>query len=165
MAKIFFAGVAVIAAGAAAWYLGPQVTKASTAPNFTLYPGGGARPVTLSDLRGKVVVLDFWASWCGPCRAAMPALQRLHEAYRERGVVVLGINVSENGDPYQVAADLGVKYTILPQGDSVAASYNVSGIPTLLVIGKDGAIALRETGWASSHETRMRDTIEAELAK
>lgn len=132
------------------------------ASDFQLY-STRSKLVQLSDLRGKVVVLDFWASWCGPCRAAIPAMQRLHERYAADGLVVLGININDNQDPAEFMHKMGATYTTLVSGEEVASDYNVRGIPTLIVIDPQGNIILRESGWAPQMERTLRGVIEGAL--
>lgn len=108
------------------------------APDFTL-PTLDGRTVTLSELRGQVVVLDFWASWCGPCQESMPALQALHERYAGRGVTVLAINEEENRST--VEAYVAGRYTftvLLDEEGSVGTAYGVWGIPHTVVVDRDG---------------------------
>ncbi len=154
--------LSIFAIAAAAWF-GPQLLSAKAAPNFTLYPGGGAPPVSLADYRGKVVVLDFWASWCPPCRAAIPSMERLHQVYSARGLVVIGVNVNDTVDPYAFMKGMGANYTILPNGEEAARAYGVKGIPTLVIVGKDGKIRYQESGWAPQRESQMAEIVEKEL--
>lgn len=112
-------------------------------PDFTL-PTLDGETVTLSGLRGRVVLLNIWASWCPPCRAEMPAMQRVWEEYQARGLVVLAVNstiqdtpadaqtfVSENGLTFPVLLDTGGEVTRL---------YRVSSLPTSFFIRADGTI-------------------------
>ncbi len=161
--KIASLGALVVIGGcltAAAIERGP--TKAAS--DFSLYTTRG-KLVHLADLQGKPVVLDFWASWCGPCRSAIPVLERIHQDFKERGVVVLGINVHDQQNPAQTMQDLGATYPALIEGDAVARSYGVEGLPTVLVIGADGQIVYRETGFSSIMEARITEVLEKELAK
>ena len=105
-----------------------------------------SRVHSLSEYRGKVVVLDFWATWCGPCIRAMPGLQRLHEKYKGRGVVVFGVNAWEESNPVEFMKRSGYTYGLLLKGEEVAEAYRVSSLPTLYVIGVDGTIVHRLSG-------------------
>jgi thiol-disulfide isomerase/thioredoxin len=138
----------------------------SEAPDFTLENDEG-ESVTLSELRGQVVVLDFWATWCGPCKAAMPGVQELHEEFAEQPVAIYGVNCWEQG-PSQAAVDYfrGEKdytYGLLLGGDAVADTYRVTGIPTFYVIGPDGTIVYRSVGAAGEDALRkiIAETIPA----
>ena len=119
----------------------PQVGFA--APIFTLAEQNG-HPVTLSDTRGKVVILNYWASWCPPCRAEMPAIQQVYQNYQEQGLVVLAIKASNQDTPGAMQAFLGSfthSYPILldPNGE-VGRLYAVHSLPTTFFIGRDGII-------------------------
>ncbi len=117
------------------------------APSFVLQlPGGGALDVR--DLRGKVVLLDFWASWCQPCRDEAPALAQVYREYRERDVEFVGVNLWDNpGDAELFLQQQGHQY---PNGidaeGKIAISYGVRGIPEKFFIGRDGSIARKFTG-------------------
>jgi thiol-disulfide isomerase/thioredoxin len=136
------------------------------APDFNLTSVDGNK-VTLASLKGKVVLLDFWATWCGPCKAAMPTIQKLHEAYKDKGVVILGVNTWEkNAD---AARDYMAKkkftYGCLMNGDDLAKAYGVVGIPTLVIIGKDGKVAMADMGLSDDTGASLRKVIDAALAK
>ncbi len=111
------------------------------APDFTLpQPGGGE--LTLADLRGKAVVLNFWASWCGPCEAEMPELQEAARKYGEQGLVVLGVN---QGEPEEIVVDylerLGITFPIvLDEAVQVSELYRVNSLPTTFFIDRDGIL-------------------------
>lgn len=116
------------------------------APEWSLKDASG-KEHTLAGYKGKVVVLDFWATWCGPCRVAMPAIQAIHEKYAEKGVAVLGMNCWESGDPAKYMTEQKFTYGLLLKADEAAAAYGVSGIPAIFVIGKDGKIAYQSVGF------------------
>lgn len=132
------------------------------APDFSLRTPDG-KEVTLAGLKGKVVLLDFWATWCGPCIAAMPSIQRLHEKYVGRPVVILGVNTWERG-----AADKAQKfmeknkytYGLLLKGDDLAEAYGVPGIPTLVLIGPDGKILHIGVGFGPDEEKHLSEMID-----
>lgn len=112
------------------------------APDFSLKDIKN-KPVSLKDFRGeKIVILDFWASWCGPCRSVIPELNKIQKDYEEKDVQVLGINVGEA--PAKVVAFKKknmVKYpTLLDVKKAVAKKYRVTGIPNLILVDKDGVV-------------------------
>ncbi|MFM7133348.1 MAG: TlpA family protein disulfide reductase, partial [Planctomycetota bacterium] len=121
------------------------VKPGDAAPDFKLTDLAG-NEVTLASLKGKVVLLDFWATWCGPCKAAMPSMQKLHDEYGPKGVVILGVNTWEQkaDAAKDYMASKKFTYGCLLKGDDLAKAYGVTGIPTLVVIGKDGTVALTE---------------------
>jgi thiol-disulfide isomerase/thioredoxin len=98
---------------------------------------------TLKSLRGKTVLLDFWATWCGPCRITMPQVAKIHTAYKKRGVEVMSINVGENA---KKAGDYMTKNgyaftTLLDEDRAVSSKYKINGIPTLVVIDAGGNVS------------------------
>jgi len=143
-----------------------KVKEGDAAPDFALKDLAGAE-VTLASLKGKVVLLDFWATWCGPCKMAMPTIQKLHDEYKDKGVVVLGVNTWEQ-QPDAARKYIEQKkftYGCLLSGDPLAEAYGVPGIPALVVIGKDGKVALAEVGLADPSGDSLRKSIDAALAK
>jgi peroxiredoxin len=128
----------------------------SLAPDFTLQDLSG-RNVRLSDLRGKVVLVEFWATWCPPCRASIPVIEHLHRTYAEQGLVVLGISIDERWDTVQsFAREHGISYTVLKGSDAVSEKYLVRVVPTLFLVGKDGMIAKQYVG-GEEEETLAQD--------
>jgi len=133
--------------------LSPKVTDGigtdvgNMAPNFQLMNIEGQN-VSLIGLRGNPVILNFWASWCGPCREEMPFLQQIFEEWQNQGVLLKGINLRE--DPSQITGYMqgsGLSFPVLLDTDgSITQNYNVVGIPTTFFIDKDGIIQVRKLG-------------------
>jgi thiol-disulfide isomerase/thioredoxin len=122
------------------------VAKPGT-PDFTLTTLNGSK-VTLSSLKGKPVVIDFWATWCGPCRKAIPELIKLYGQFNPKGVTFLGIAVNDTPDSLaKFQKDDSVPYPILLGTNDVAKAYQVTGIPMLVLLDKEGQIAYHEVGF------------------
>lgn len=136
----------------------PEPALNIPAPDFTLKdPEGNTH--TLSDYRGKIVVLDFWATWCAPCLMVMPKLQEVHEQFKDQDVVVMGVNAWENGDPAALMKEKGFEYLLLLGGDAAAADYDVTGIPTMVVVDQNGVIVDRHVGADPQIKTKLAETI------
>ncbi len=121
------------------------------APDFTLRDADG-KPVRLSDYRGKVVLLNFWATWCGPCKLEIPWFIEFERQHKHRGFAVLGISMDEEGwdvvKPF--VRRLGVNYRILMGDDMVAQLYGgVDALPTTFLIDREGRIASVHIGLVS----------------
>jgi len=121
------------------------------APDFTLKTIDD-QEITLSQLKGKVVLLDFWATWCGPCRESIPHLVHLYKTYRENGFEMIGISL-DKGDPQVVrnfAKSMDIPYPIVIASEKVERNYNVTKIPTSFLIDKEGRIRESITGFNSA---------------
>jgi thiol-disulfide isomerase/thioredoxin len=137
------------------------------APSFELEKFGGGK-VSLAGLEGKVVMLDFWATWCPPCRAEMPALTRLAKEYESKGLVFVAAN---QDDPETQKVEVGLFVDQLPAlGPSVAFAdaalgdaYRIEVLPTMYFIGRKGEILDAYTSYAS--EATLRSRIERALAE
>jgi peroxiredoxin len=127
--------------------------EVKAAPSFTL-PDLDGNPVSLAALRGKTVVIDFWATWCPPCEFQIPVLNKIHEKHGANGVVVLGVSVDVEGKevvaPY--AAQHQVRYTILLGSEEVARDFGAPGFPALVVVGPDGTIRSTHVGLIEEEE-------------
>jgi peroxiredoxin len=132
------------------------------APDFTLSDAGG-HPVHLRDLRGKVVVVDFWATWCPPCRAQMPVLQKMQSELAGKGLAVLGLDVGEDAEQVtKFAKEQSYTFTLLLGAEpDVSAKYYVEAYPTTFVVDRQGRIAFRELGGGSPD--KLREAVEAAL--
>lgn len=131
----------------------------SRAPEFSIAALGG-QPVSLSDLRGRVILINFWATWCVPCRAEMPALQAAYEEHSARGLVVLAINEKEDADSVaQFADEVHLTFPILLDLDGTLANrYQARALPTSFFIDREGMIQ------AVSFGEMKRAYIETEIA-
>ncbi len=145
----------------------PTDLLGTAAPDFSLdtLTGGTAR---LSDLRGKVVLLDFWATWCPPCRESLPHLQAMgrDKSLADKGLIVLAVNAQE--DPAQVAAFMkqnGFTFTVPmdPQA-TAAAAYHVYGLPATVVVGRDGKVAHAVVGYGEGSAEEVRAAVDKALA-
>ncbi len=121
----------------------PSPRAGFPAPDFTLQTIDG-RTITLSDLRGKVVIVNLWASWCPPCRAEMPAIEQVYQANKDQGLEVLAVNTTYQDDAAaasQFAQDFGLTFPILlDQDGSVSRRYKLQALPTTFFIDRQGII-------------------------
>jgi len=134
------------------------------APDFTLKTLEG-QEITLSQLKGKVVLLDFWATWCGPCRESIPHLIQLYKNYRESGFVLVGMNV-DKGDVevvHRFVKSMDIPYPIVIASDEVARNYRVTSIPTTFFIDKGGKIREKIIGFNSAIAQQLTAKV-ADLA-
>lgn len=144
----------------------PHSSLGKAAPTFKLDTIAGGK-MDLQTHKGKeVVVLDFWATWCGPCRMALPNLDEVAAEYKNKGVAFYAVNIAEDTDT--VSAFLkktGLKVPVLLDKEGkVAMQYGVEPIPHTVLIGKDGVIEVVHLGFAPDHKKRMRQELDALLA-
>ncbi len=132
----------------------------ATAPDFTLR-GADGRNVRLDELRGQVVLVNFWATWCGPCREEMPHLDTLYQKYHKSGFVLLGVNVDD--DPktaLATAAKLNVSFPVLLDTDKkVSKLYDLNTMPSTVVIDRDGKMRFLHRGYRAGTESDYEQQI------
>ena len=131
------------------------------APDWTLKDAEGVSH-SLSEYRGSVVVLDFWASWCGPCAKVMPRMEKLHQKYMDQRVVVFGVNSWETGDAVATMNKKGCTYKLLLKGEEIAPEYGVTSLPVVCVIGVDGRVIYCRAG---AEHKNLADVIEKHLGE
>ena len=149
-----------VALAACAGVAVPAVAPAAPAPDFTLRSMGGSN-LRLQEQRGQVVLVNFWATWCGPCRQEMPQLNRLYEKYKGSGFVLLGVNVDEDTrKAADVAAKLGVTFPVLLDTEkTVSKLYDLSTMPSTVIIDRDGKVRYVHRGYLAGYEDNYEKQI------
>jgi peroxiredoxin len=158
-----FIGTVLVACGVAGGAKEAGPTNGERAPNFELTTLEGER-LSLASLAGKPVVLNFWASWCTPCRAEMPHFERTYRAYQDRDVVFVGAAVEDDVmSAREFARHLGITYPLgLDEGGTIARSYRLLGLPGTMFIGRDGKLVRR---WAGILDERQLAEFVEEIAR
>ena len=134
--------------------------EGNPAPSFTLVARGG-QPVSLAQYKGQVVMINFWASWCGPCRQEMPLLESIYKKYNKMCFTLLGVNVEPNS---ATANDwlkaTPVSFPILYDTDSkVSKLYDVAGMPSTVIIDRTGKLRVLHRGYKPGDENEYMDSI------
>jgi len=132
------------------------------APDFTLKSRSGEN-IKLSDLRGDVVMINFWASWCGPCRQEMPHLETLSKEYKDYGFTLLGVNLDEKQPQAEkLLAQIPVSFPILfDPTSSISKLYNIDAMPTTILIDRDGNLRHLHRAYRPGFEDIYSDQIKA----
>jgi peroxiredoxin len=135
-------------------------SSSSPAPQFALAARGGSE-INLAQYKGQVVMLNFWASWCGPCRQEMPLLENIYKKYNKLGFTLLGVNV----EPDSKAADDWLKQTpvsfpiLYDKESKVSKMYDVSGMPSTVIIDRKGNVRVLHQGYKPGDENEYLDSI------
>jgi peroxiredoxin len=130
-----------------------------TAPDFLLRDLGG-RNIHLSDYKGKVVLVNFFASWCPPCKMEIPGFEKMYTSHQDRGFAVIGIGLDDVSPSF--INEMGITYPVVAANDNVVSDYgNISSIPVSFLVGKDGRIIKKIMGMY--FETSMRNDVENAL--
>jgi len=154
-AKLLSVAVAVVLLGACSQSSAIEIGQ--NAPDFMLTDTGGQK-VSLSDFKGKAVILNFFASWCPPCRAEIPDFIELEKAYGDKGFTFIGVSLTDGQDSKNFAQKTGINYPVLVDDGKVSVLYGpVRSIPTTYVIGKDSKIVKAYIG------SRSREVFEADI--
>jgi thiol-disulfide isomerase/thioredoxin len=123
------------------------------------------KAATLSDYVGRVVIIEFWATWCGPCRFSLPSLEVVYKRYRDRGVTVLLINEGETAEKARAwAARRFTAPILLDEGEYVGRRYGVEGIPRLFVVDQTGRLVYVHDGYGGGLERNLTSILEQLLA-
>lgn len=134
------------------------------APDFVLKSDSGEN-LRLSELRGQVVMINFWASWCGPCREEMPFLDELYTRYREAGFAVLGVNMDEEAaTAHKMAKRLGVSFPVMHDArNAVSKLYDVDAMPATVMVDRDGRVRAVHRGFrdgtAERYQAEVRELL------
>jgi thiol-disulfide isomerase/thioredoxin len=128
------------------------------APDFTGQDLMG-NSVTLSELKGKVVLVNFWATWCGPCRNEIPHLDALYRQYKEQGLVVIGMNAETDHAQVRQFAGQQISYVVLLDRQSQFQEYGVNGIPCTYYVDREGVVRYRDVGFGPGGEINMERKI------
>ncbi|HHQ14695.1 MAG TPA: TlpA family protein disulfide reductase [Chromatiales bacterium] len=130
------------------------------APDFSLVNRQG-QTVSLSDLKGQVVLINFWATWCGPCRKEMPLLEQLYERYEPLGFTLLGVNVEENPkDADAFLKETPVTFPVLFDPDNrVSKMYDVSAMPSTVLVDRKGQMRFLHHGYQEGYENEYQNQI------
>jgi peroxiredoxin len=145
---------------AAAGWASAAATVGAAAPDFTLRTLNGPN-MRLQEQRGKVVLVNFWATWCGPCRKEMPHLNRLSDKYKSAGLVMMGVNVDDDvRKAAEVAGKLAVSFPVLLDTDkAVSKLYDLNAMPSTMVIDRSGRVRYLHRGYQDGYENQYDQQI------
>ena len=129
------------------------ISPGALAPDFTLRTLDGPN-LRLQEQRGRVVLVNFWATWCGPCRQEMPHLSKLYDKYRSSGFVLLGVNVDDDTkNAVDLAGKLGLKFPVSLDSDKkVSRLYDLSAMPSTVLIDREGKVRFVHRGYKDGYE-------------
>ena len=132
------------------------------AGNFTLKSASGQN-VKLSEFRGQVVLINFWASWCGPCRQEMPHLDAIHKKYQPLGFTVFGVNVEQDREMAdKILRDIPVSFPILFDDDNtVSKLYDVDAMPVTVLVDRNGEVRFMHKGYKPGYEEEYENQVRA----
>lgn len=134
------------------------------APGFAL-PAGDGKTLNLSDYKGKVVYLDFWASWCGPCRKSFAWMNEAQAKYGAQGLQIVGVNLDQkNEDARSFLKDMPAKFAVaFDQSGKVPGSFGLKGMPTSYLIGRDGKVIAEHIGFKEADRAALESKIQLAL--
>ncbi|MBS3906369.1 MAG: TlpA family protein disulfide reductase [Syntrophaceae bacterium] len=144
-----------------------KLEEPASAPGFTLKTIEG-QEITLSGLRGKVVLLDFWATWCGPCKESIPHLTQLYKIYQDKGFELIGMSLDKSGETEMVrrfVKSMDIPYPIIMTPEDVARNYKVTALPTTILIDKEGNVREKIVGFNSAIGQQIAARVEELIAE
>lgn len=153
MKKIIQNLLMVVLAGLVVLPVAAEIKPLKEAPDFTLKSNQGTN-IRLSELRGEVVLINFWASWCGPCRDEMPLLNDIYLKFRDKGFKLLGVNVEEDFRKGKIMVrDLKIVFPILLDSENtVSKKFDIDAMPTTVLVDRDGNIRYIHMGYLPGYE-------------
>jgi thiol-disulfide isomerase/thioredoxin len=159
--RIFIPLVSLLLLG---WTLSYTAMAAETAPNFSLPTKAGT--LALTDLKGKVVYLDFWASWCPPCRKSFPWMNEMEHRYSRQGLTVVAVNLDKDHElADKFMNEVPAKFTVAfdPEG-TVAESYHIPGMPSAFIIDRNGKIQAIHIGFREEDSADLEASLRSALS-
>jgi peroxiredoxin len=140
------------------------INPGGAAPDFTLRTGGG-RNLRLAEQRGRVVMVNFWATWCGPCRIEMPHLETLHDRYGKAGFVLLGVSIDDDPKAAQAMAErMKLSFQILFDTDKqVSRRYDLRTMPSTVLVDRDGQVRHVHRGYREGYERTYEQQVRSLL--
>ncbi|MFW2390189.1 MAG: TlpA family protein disulfide reductase [Polyangiales bacterium] len=162
MKTVAIAFTALLSLTAPALALGP-----GDSPAAIDVPDQAGKKVDLEELEGKVVLIDFWASWCGPCKQEMPVLEALHKKYEDRGLVIVGVNIDNNSkkmNNFLKATPVSFRL-VHDRKLAVASKYEPGTMPTSYFVSRDGKIRYVHEGFRKKDAPELEERIKALLAE
>jgi peroxiredoxin len=136
-----------------------QANIGSRAPDFTLTDLDGKK-VSLSDYKGTVIIIDFWATWCPPCKDSIPFLEGLHQRYREKGLVILGISFDGDTDTVRnFRKKITMTYPVLMGDDRLKNDYGLIGIPEMFILDRNGILKHHHLGFDDSLPAQIEKEV------
>lgn len=134
------------------------------APGFSL-PARDGKQLKLADFKGKVVYLDFWASWCGPCRKSFGWMNEAQAKYGAQGLQIIGVNLDEKeADAQNFLKETAAKFNVVfDQSGKLPSTYGVKGMPTSFLIGRDGKVIAEHVGFKDADRTALEARIQSAL--
>jgi thiol-disulfide isomerase/thioredoxin len=161
--KKFLSGISLVVSCAVLIFsVNIQASEAlsGAAPDFTL-PSNLGKNLRLAEMRGEVVMINFWASWCGPCKQEMPILEELHQRYGKAGFKLLGVNVEPDpADAQKILKAIPVSFPILYDTESVVSKlYDVEAMPSTVIVDRNGNMRYLHKGYKPGYEEDYRKQI------